>query len=401
MSFTKNQMKLKGYPSSKSQNDIAAGELTSNQDVYGGTSLNPPKFSPTSNIVQRQVGDSEYSSFDDWSKQSFGYKAGSSHLNTIKTWSEKSDVEAYFEVNKIENTALLYNLKEAIANFENPSKKLQQKLKTLQLLIAGRINTLNALANGNSSAEQIEGLSKSEISSSWNKVDKKNINFKYIEGSGLLHNPKLTTKIREVKEKSSDHSYGSTGFDLYIPYSIVPINGWLPIILNPILYIDVDVGEKKDFKKIEDFKPYYEEYQRMIDSNGGDKEIAFDQFAAKHTVDGVTTNLPIPQDATIYHEAGHVKQFNDSYDALMSNFLGTVKGSMKNLNDKTSANSEFSRLFKQMWGAFSSDENHETHTHIVKNEIKAMIALYEGKSEDEVYTEHNSFYEIRDKVNKD
>ncbi len=393
-------MKLKDNPSAAKQNGIAAAEFNTDEGIEGGSSLSPPLFSPTSNVIQRQVDDAENSSFDDWSKQSYAYGPGASHINTIRTWSEKSDVEVYLEVNKIESTALLHKLREAIAKIENPSTRLQKKLKSYQLLINGRINTLTSLEEQDASAEKIEGMSEKDISNSWNSVPKTNINYKHIEGNGMLHNPKLTTKIREVREKSSTHNWGSTGYDMYIPYSIIPINGWTPIILNPVLYIDVDVGKKEDFKKIEDFKPYYEEYKGLVESNGGDKEAAFDQFSEKHTVDGVTTDLPLPQDATIYHEAGHVKEFQDSYDALMSNFLEQVKSSMKKKPDKQSANQEYSRLFKQMWMSFSSDENHKTHTHIVKNEIKAMIALYEGKSEEEAYAEHGAFNEIRDKVNK-
>ena len=388
-------MKLIENLTSENQFGIAAAEADQNPSSSGGSSLQPPLFNPSSNIIQRKEDDS---SMQDWGMLSYAYNPGDAHLNKIKSLADLDEYEAYLKINEISATPQLYQLLQAIALVKDPGKKMQKKLKSLQTMLKGRINTLTKLKEQGADAESIEGMDDKQIASNWTKIEDSTVHFKHIEGGGMSHNPKLKTKIREVREKTSDHNWGSTGYDMFIPYSLIKTGnkGFLPIFMDPVLYIDVDVGKKEDFKKIEAFKPYYEEYQELVKIHG--KKKGFDIFAEKHTVKGVTTDLPLPQDATIYHEAGHVKEFQDSYQVLMDNFLREIRRDLKKYTDKNSANKKFLDLAGMMWRSFSSDEKHETHTHIVKNEIKAMIAIYEGKSEDEAYTEHDSFNEIRDKI---
>lgn len=390
-------MKLKKTQKIKSQPTIAAGGHIDNENYSAGNNISPPPIQLSSDPTQFKNPDSENNSFQDYNKYSYAYNPGSSHLKEVKRLLEMNELNVYLEINKLKDTSEVYKLILAINQISNPNKKDQKKLKDIKLMLQSRKNTLSALSEQDASEEKIEGTKEKNIDKSWTKVGS-SIHFKHVEAKGLLSNTRLTTKIRNVREKSSEHNWGSTGYDLFIPFSINKGKHWYPIILDPVMYIDVDVGEKKDFSDLKAFKPFYEEYQELISKYKGDKEQALKVFAEKHTKRGVTTDLPLPQEATIYHEAGHVKEFQTNYADLMSNFIPSVNERMSQY-EGTNPVGHFLDFADQMWRAFDSDMEDRTHTKIVFNEIKAMIALYEGKGLTHAFNEHDAFSQIREKIN--
>lgn len=390
-------MKLKEKESTNNKM-VPAAETHIEGKPQSHKALMPPPLQLAQAPIQMSPGDGEYSSFDAYGKNSYVYEGGASHQKTILQLVELSELDASLEINKIKDSTQLYKLKSALNTLPKPKKNIQKKLSSLNLMLMSRINTLKALNEQDASDEKINQQDEQSISSNWVKADASHVHFKHISGQGLFSNTNLTTKIREVREKTSQHNWGSTGYDLYIPYSIQKAKYWYPVILDPVLYIDVDVSKKEDFKSQSAFEPYYQEYKVLVNKYG-DKEKALQEFAEKHTIDGVTTDLPNTQDATIFHEAGHVKQFQDYYQQVMTSFLSEINRDLKSYKG-SDPNEKFIQLATQMFRGFSSDEHDTEHTKIVFNEIKAMIDIYEKMDPDKAYAEHDAFGTIRNEIKK-